>query len=133
MAAGGCYWTFVSEELPEIAQNFFGLSTLRADNFVAGNSMGGYGAFKMALAKPERFCAAASLSGALDLATNFQRIEAKRQTEWKNIFGDMDQIEQSANSLLFLAQEMLKTGQPQPRLYQWCGTEDFYMREIKSF
>src|SRR5215216_920350 len=43
-AAGGRYWTFLSEELPEIVSRFFWVSTTRADTFVAGLSMGGYGA-----------------------------------------------------------------------------------------
>ena len=45
-----------------------GSPTAREDTFVAGLSMGGYGALKWALRQPERFAAAASLSGALDLA-----------------------------------------------------------------
>src|SRR5699024_1495976 len=45
------------------------ISTAREDTFVAGLSMGGFGAFKLALNHPERFAAAASLSGALDVTT----------------------------------------------------------------
>ncbi|GMA60977.1 hypothetical protein GCM10025859_14170 [Alicyclobacillus fastidiosus] len=63
MAYGNRYWTFLSEELPEVARSFFHLSDAREDNFVAGLSMGGYGALKWALRKPEQFVAAASLSG----------------------------------------------------------------------
>ncbi|MFC4779224.1 alpha/beta hydrolase [Paenibacillus sp. GCM10023252] len=68
MAYGNRYWTFLSEELPALARSFFPLSEAREDNFVAGLSMGGYGAFKWALRHPNRFAAAASLSGALDMA-----------------------------------------------------------------
>ena len=67
MEYGKKYWTFVSDELPQIARSFFHLSDKREDNFVAGLSMGGYGAFKLALNHPDRFAAAASLSGALDI------------------------------------------------------------------
>ena len=45
------------------------ISDLREDNFVAGNSMGGYGALKLALSRPDRFCAAASLSGGVDASS----------------------------------------------------------------
>jgi putative tributyrin esterase len=133
MSAGGRYWTFVSEELPEIAQNLFGLSALREENFVAGNSMGGYGAFKMALGKPGQFCAAASLSGALDLFTAFQSTEDKDRTEWRNIFGDMNKIADSSNDLLFLAKNLLDTKKLQPKLYQWCGTEDYLYKGNLKF
>src|ERR671933_2788384 len=67
-AYGGKYWTFVSEELPELVARFFRVSQAREDTFVAGLSMGGYGALKLALRQPSRFAAAASMSGALDVA-----------------------------------------------------------------
>src|SRR5688572_14526460 len=67
MAHGGKYWQFISEEVPAIVRDLFSLSAARKDNFVAGLSMGGYGAFKLALSHPERYAAAASLSGAVDL------------------------------------------------------------------
>ncbi len=41
-AHGNRYWTFLSEELPEVCRSFFRLSTRREDTFVAGLSMGGY-------------------------------------------------------------------------------------------
>ncbi len=43
---------------------FFRVSTDAEDTFVAGLSMGGYGALSWALSHPDRFAAAASLSGA---------------------------------------------------------------------
>src|SRR5258706_12077495 len=49
---GRPYWTFVAEELPRAARGFFRLSALPAETFVAGLSMGGYGAFKLALRHP---------------------------------------------------------------------------------
>src|SRR5919199_4817483 len=72
-AYGGKYWTFVSEELPELVRRFFRVSQTRDDTFVAGLSMGGYGALKLALRQPERFAAAASLSGALDVVALSRR------------------------------------------------------------
>ena len=70
---GGAYWTFLTEELPAVVHGFFRLSRAREDTFVAGLSMGVYGAFKLALQHPERFAAAASLSGVLDLPSIDQR------------------------------------------------------------
>ncbi len=46
MAHGGKFFTYVTEELPALVHEIFPLSTERADTFVAGLSMGGYGAFK---------------------------------------------------------------------------------------
>jgi putative tributyrin esterase len=67
-AYGMRFWDFLSAELPELVGRFFRVSVRREDTFVAGLSMGGYGAMKWALREPERFAAAATLSGALDLA-----------------------------------------------------------------
>ena len=66
-AYGMKFWTFLSEELPAVVQSFFRVSDQRAETFVAGLSMGGYGAMKWALRQPGRFAKAATLSGALDL------------------------------------------------------------------
>src|SRR5882724_2530549 len=54
MLHGYRYWDFVSQELLEKARGFFPLSSAREDNFVAGLSMGGYGALKLALTLPEQ-------------------------------------------------------------------------------
>jgi S-formylglutathione hydrolase FrmB len=66
---GEKFWTFVSEELPAAVRSFFRVSAAPEDTYVAGLSMGGYGAMKLALRHPDRFAAAATLSGALDFAT----------------------------------------------------------------
>ena len=67
MKYGPAYFTFISQELPELCEQFFHLSPLREDRFAAGLSMGGYGAIKLGLLCPDRFSAVASLSGALDV------------------------------------------------------------------
>ena len=66
-AHGHRYWDFVSEELPGVVHEFFRVTDRPEETFVAGLSMGGYGALKLALTHPERYAAAASLSGGLDL------------------------------------------------------------------
>ncbi len=55
------------------------------ETFVAGLSMGGYGALKLALTHPERYAAAASLSGALDLRTLL--LHARRPALLDRVFG----------------------------------------------
>lgn len=63
MAYGADYFTFLAEELPEFIAKHFGTSRHKEDNYLVGNSMGGYGAFYTALNHPERYAAAVSLSG----------------------------------------------------------------------
>jgi putative tributyrin esterase len=127
MAYGGNYWQFISEEVPAVVRDMFPLSSAREDNFVAGLSMGGYGAFKLALTLPERYAAAASLSGAVDIQE--ETIENDRHdTAWlsqmHNVFGDLSKVRGSQHDLLSLAKTVAQ-GTVKPRLYQCCGTEDF--------
>lgn len=124
MAHGLRYWTFVSEELPALCRGFFPLSARREDTFVAGLSMGGYGAFKLALRCPDRFAAAASLSGALDIAGLIEA-DPSRGAEMANVFGDLTRLRRSDNDLLHLAEVLARSRGPKPRLFQWCGTGDF--------
>ncbi|UNK18048.1 esterase family protein [Paenibacillus sp. N3/727] len=130
MEYGGKYWTFISEELPALARSFFPLSEKREDNFVAGLSMGGYGAFKLGLRKPEMFAAAASLSGALDIAGSSLNDGLNR--EMQMIFGDSP-IQGSDNDLLSLLQQLDQSEGPKPKLYQCCGTEDFLYDDNQTF
>ncbi|GAA2710579.1 alpha/beta hydrolase family protein [Micromonospora olivasterospora] len=88
-ANGNRYWTFLSAELPEVCRSFFRLSQRREDTFVAGLSMGGYGAVKWALRDPGRFAAAASLSGALDVARRRDHPTSPVDPAvWRTAFGD---------------------------------------------
>ena len=131
MAKGDRYWTFVSEELPQIVRSFFPISAAREDNFVAGLSMGGYGAFKLALRCPDKFIAGASLSGALNIADLAKNRNPQRA--WEYVFGDLDKIKGSDNDLLYLAEKVAKSNGPKPMFYQCCGTEDFLYEDYIVF
>jgi S-formylglutathione hydrolase FrmB len=129
MAHGSRYWQFISEEVPALVRELFSLSSRREDNFVAGPSMGGYGAFKLALTHPERYAAAASLSGAVDLNEVVREKQHDPENKaWleqmRTVFGDLSKVPGSKNDLLTLARKVAKAP-IKPRLYQCCGTEDF--------
>lgn len=125
MAQGNRYWTFISEELPALARALFPLSDARDDTFVAGLSMGGYGAFKLAFTHPDRYAAAASLSGALDMMSSAQQGDDAWRAELTQVFGDFRRLPGSGNDLFHLAERLVGSGAPRPRLYQCCGTGDF--------
>lgn len=121
---GSKYFTFVTEELPAVCRKMFaGVSTKRETTFVAGLSMGGYGALKIALTYPERYAGVASFSGAVDV-TELASILPLNPTYWNNVFGDAEHLEGTKNDIFFLAAESQKQGKPLPRVYLWCGTED---------
>lgn len=125
MEYGNKYWTFLTEELPTIARSFFPLSEAREDNYVAGLSMGGYGAFKWALRHPDRFAAAGSLSGALDMAKDTKSPAlAYLKPYLQLIYGEKD-IRGTDEDLLHIVAEQSKSSSEKLPLYQCCGTEDF--------
>jgi S-formylglutathione hydrolase FrmB len=116
-AHGERFFTFLSEELPEIVARFFRVSRRREDTFVAGLSMGGYGALKWALHQPERFAAASSLSGALDL-------DVLTVDEWRRPL--LDRVFDGAvgpHDDLFALLEAADVD-TLPSVYVGCGTED---------
>jgi putative tributyrin esterase len=119
-AWGRPYWTFVADELPAVARSFFRLSSRPEETYVAGLSMGGYGAFKLALRHPERFGAAASLSGVLDLGARMRTMVSEVDPlMWRRVFGDTP-FDGGDNDLLALLDKVTDP----PPLFQWCGTED---------
>jgi len=134
MHSGGKYWTLLTEELPQLARSFFPLSDRREDNFVAGLSMGGYGAFKWALRKPEMFAAAASLSGALDMANQLkQPFDSSLRPMFEQIFGPELDIAGTEHDLLWLLEQTGHADALKPKLYQCCGTSDFLYQDNLNF
>ncbi|MEU7714680.1 alpha/beta hydrolase family protein [Micromonospora chalcea] len=128
-AHGNRYWTFLSEELPEVCRSLFRLSDRREDTFVAGLSMGGYGAVKWALRRPERFAAAASLSGALDVTRRRHHpTHPVDPAVWHTVWGD-DPVPADDDTVGLLE----RSGNDRPALYVACGTEDFLYEDNLRF
>lgn len=119
MAHGERYWSYVSQELPALLAGFLRVSTRREDTFVAGLSMGGYGAMRLALAHPDRYAAAASLSGVLDVAHPLVR--TSRADVYQNAFGAGEVAGTEADLLALLGR--CDPGRV-PALYLACGTGD---------
>ena len=136
MAHGGKFFTFMTEEVPAVAKSLFPLSSKREDTFIAGPSMGGYGAYKLAFSRPEQYAAAASLSGALDIAAFIQEHRETndqfRQEIMEGVFGDLDAVSGSSNDLFALAPKVSQSS-VKPRLFQCCGTEDYLYKDNTRF
>ena len=127
MAHGEKYWQFVSRELPALCRSLFPmLSPRREDTFVAGLSMGGYGALKCALRAPETFSCGAGLSAVADIAKTVTTVQFSTKRYWEEVFGPLDQVKGSFHDLFAAASDYAAAGQrPQTKFYMWCGTEDF--------
>ncbi len=123
MKYGPKYYTYISRELVDISRKFFNISDRREDNFIAGLSMGGYGAYKIALRNPSQYAAAASLSGALDIESKVVR-EADKNNDVFLIMGENPDFSESDENVIYLLKKLAESD-VKPRLYQACGTEDF--------
>ncbi len=132
MHAGYKYFDFIAQEVPQVARSLFPIASGRSNTFVAGLSMGGYGAFKLAMSKPNEYAAAVSLSGALDLGS-MEYEQGERLPEWENVFGDRDTFKDGENDLLGLAVKLQASDSPKPDFYQYCGTDDFLYPTNTSF
>lgn len=130
-AYGMRFWDFLSGELPQTVERLFRVSAKRADTFVAGLSMGGYGAFKWALREPHRFAAAASLSGALDLAY-IQEFDLRPHMRAlvSRVFADRN-VAGGDEDLFHLVKKANKADLP--RLLLRCGTEDHLIKQNERF
>ena len=86
---GRKYFTFLTEELIKTCTNWFGLSCDRKDRYIAGMSMGGYGAVHAALIKPDVYGKVFSYSGLLDIEKRFDNPQGINTYQ---IFGDREKL-----------------------------------------
>lgn len=130
---GERYWDFISQELPAAVAQFFRVSDKREDTFVAGLSMGGYGALKLALRCPERFCAAASFSGAMDIPRMMALSDYEgMKFPMARVFGSAREFEGGENDVYALLQSPAALAN-RPRLYVSCGAEDPFLGDSRRF
>lgn len=133
MAYGQDYFNYLTSELPQICESIWRVNVDREHSFVAGLSMGGYGAIKCALACPEKYAASAGWSGPLDIRWTLDQTlpELRRMREAYALYGK-DKIIPKDCDLYYLAERNVHHGQL-PRLYTCCGTEDFTFKMNQDF
>ena len=99
----------------------------RQGRVIAGLSMGGHGALYLSARHPNLYCAAGSMSGALDLRNFNRRLSpadaAQRARLWVPVLGsETDNPERfAANSVVSLVEQMQRNGLP---LIIDCGVDD---------
>jgi enterochelin esterase family protein len=136
MPDGGNSWyagpmaAAIASELPAEIERRFAGSPVRGQRAIAGNSMGGFGALGIALSYPERFVAAASMSGAFwTMLENDAPLDAAMQARIARVFdGAFGTPFARANFLKHSAHALavaLPAAMPKPAIYLTAGTEDF--------
>lgn len=116
MAHGASYRDFIADELPRVTRACFPLSAERERNFIAGCSMGGCGALKLAFAEPEKWSAAGSFSGA---HLEYRRVSPRVAKILENIYdGRLNERDAQIES------DALRIREPRLRVWQGCGEQD---------
>ena len=118
------YRKFVGEEVPKVCRSFFkGMSDKREDNYIGGVSMGGYGALALSLTYPERYSLCIPFSGSYD--TKWLAGDANGKKYFEEVFGPMNEYDGSENDVFALAEKTMKENKPTPKIWMWCGHDDF--------
>ncbi len=123
------YFDFAADELPMICRKWFNISTEKENTFIAGESMGGYGAVRIGLSRPERFAGIAALSGVVDYESFAKLI---RNKEWEDMQPEELDILFDEETPLMLAEKTAGRSD-RPGLIQMCGTEDFLYADNQRF
>ena len=124
---GQNYFTYLVEELPATLEKVFGIKPNRENTMIAGNSMGGYGAFKAALLHPKLYSAAASFSGMLSLDVLQLLPDDPRKNEFMLLFGNLQSLPGSRHDPAVWLNQAAKNPELLPRLFISTGTlEDIY-------
>lgn len=125
MAYGSRFFTYLTEELPETMKSMLNIPADRAHTFVGGLSMGGYGALKCALQRPDLYAGAMCFSsGFFTLNRPELLIENGyyRRNELEGVLGE--KLQASPPDDLTARMRSWPQEQDKPLLYLACGTED---------
>ncbi|MBQ8576738.1 MAG: esterase family protein [Clostridia bacterium] len=134
MKRGYAYWTHLTEELPNIVHRFFpSLSDKREDTFVAGLSMGAYGAIKFGMLRPDLFSYVGAFSPPPDMAHHMNNPDFPDWEHWlyHDIFGTEEEYHASENDLYTQA-PLRRDAVGDTKFFLYCGTEDVYLPQSQS-
>ena len=127
------YFDFINQELPMWAENTFPLLEGRENRFVAGLSMGGFGALRHGLTTPERYAAIGAFSPVCDLVALNNILNKNNMADmvaYDDLFGGIDKIKGTNNDLMYLAENVKQVAQNLPKIYIGCGKEDVLVYEM---
>ena len=133
---GYAMFDYLIEELMPLVYAWFPASEKREDNFIAGLSMGGSAAVKYAVYYPEKFAAAADLSGPpKDLRTIYAAPFDMLDLRHKNRAANAGGVEAYINSYENVWERLPELAKQKdlPRFYFASGTRDFMYDQYLQF
>lgn len=128
MVHGYPYFQYLTEEVPAAMEGMLLLLQGVEKRYVAGLSMGGYGAFKWAFNKPDYFTAAANLSGVsfvVDLMADTSHGLNGKDTIIECNWGSLEGLKGSDSDSGEWIDRAVAQGTKLPKLFAGMGTEDF--------
>lgn len=125
-------------EVLDFSRKVFPLSTKAGDTVIGGFSMGGYGALLGGLKHPELFGGILALSSALitdhlSELTEYPTGLTSSADYYEHTFGRPQAIAGSSIDPRHLVKQLLENGQPIPRIFMACGSEDFLVESNDNF
>ncbi|MGF2055971.1 alpha/beta hydrolase [Vagococcus fluvialis] len=137
-SCGENYGAYVADELVEFTRKMFPLSHKKEDTFIAGLSMGGYGALINGLKYHETFSHIGAFSPGLMIDDIASRSELLSVTGWSmdfydNVFGGIDTIKNSDKDYYYLIDQLLENKKEIPKIYLPIGTDDFLLESVRGF
>ena len=131
----GDFGEYIGRELVEVTREMFPLSDKREDTFIAGLSMGGFGACRNGLKYSDVFSKAAVLSGALHLYEYpVEWVETNGNTigEVRN-FGNLEETRNTDRNPRFLIEQIKNDPNREfPEFYIACGLQDVLLEANRS-
>ncbi|SHJ08315.1 alpha/beta hydrolase [Pseudobutyrivibrio xylanivorans] len=121
------YGTFIGEELVEVTRRMFPLSDKREDTFIAGLSMGGFGALRNGIVYSKNFSHVAGLSSAVHI------FEDTSEEANIGLFDNIEDASKTNKNPWVAVEEMISEKRPIPKFYMACGTQDDLMPANISF
>lgn len=129
---GNFYGEYVGRELVEETRKLLPLSNIREETFIAGLSMGGYGAVRNGLKYHATFGAIAGMSSLL-IISEYVTKEPSRRNFFEAVFGKINEIKGSENDLQSLIKGIIVKKESMPKMYLSCGLEDFLLDNNRRF
>lgn len=127
------YGEYVGQELLDITRNIFPLSRKREDTYIAGFSMGGYGAVRNGLKYSENFSKIGMISAALitdDIVEYTSDSNVLRDNSfYESCFGDLNDIPNSDKNPKYL----IDNCDDIPDIFMACGDNDFLIEKNVDF
>jgi putative tributyrin esterase len=122
---------YIADDLVKDVESKYRVIRARYGRAIAGLSMGGYGALKIALKRPSIFAAAGGFSSALDVTDpKFDDAVTSFKDQLYRIYGPADSQTRAANDIRLIAGK--SKPETAPALYLDCGTSDGLLEESRA-